>query len=162
MRIAIVLLVALTTLCLPVKADEFHLGKDRVITGVLVGEVDGRYKIRVEGGEIELPKKDVIKHVKTELKVADVQKVEDSKRAALAKANDERRARQAAWRAEQAQRRAAAIARWNAQRAARRAMFFPMWGSYRTYNPVIGNSSVTVREYSPGQHARVRTFSIQR
>lgn len=88
------------------KADKFHLGKNEqpavegsapdVIAGVLIGEDDTHYHVRMVGGEVMLPKKLVRKIEKDGLTVDAIVDQERARTEALAKADAERRARQAA------------------------------------------------------------------
>lgn len=85
-------------------ADKFYLGSEEtaakmtegepdVVEGVLLKEEDGFYVIRVEGGEIRLPKARVWKVEKTELTAAQVENREAEAESRLAQENDARRAR---------------------------------------------------------------------
>lgn len=148
MRI-LTIIAALVGLSMPLKADEFHLGKDRVITGVLIGEVDGRYQIRVEGGTIEIPKSSVTKVVKDSLATSDVQKAEEAKREALAKADAERRVRQAAAREARLAALKAYRARLDAERAARAAVTTCNPTPYRRTFRNFRSNNHRVRVYNP-------------
>lgn len=82
----------------PALADEFHFSpKDapehqrRVVEGVLLEEQDGNYRIRVEGGEISVPKA-LVQHIeKGGLTVAQIEQREKEAREDLALANQNRR-----------------------------------------------------------------------
>ncbi len=84
------------------RADRFHLGSAEtaekmtdgeadVIEGVLLEETETTYRIRIEGGEIELAKSRVYKVEKTGLTVEQVQDQESDAAERLAEANRERR-----------------------------------------------------------------------
>lgn len=103
-------------LCLTaaVQADEFHVGpaasaeqladeQKNVIEGVLLRETETHYVVRIEGGEIQLPKSQVRKVVKTATTTAQIQERENEMRDRLAAANQRRRQQLAAYRAQRAE-----------------------------------------------------------
>lgn len=97
------ILAAVLSLSAFAKADKFHLSKadetsktegnaaGRVIEGALVKEEDGMYVIRVVGGEMRLPKAQVVKHEKDGLTVAQIEAQEKGMQDALAQQNTQRR-----------------------------------------------------------------------
>lgn len=101
MRILLLMTVAMA-LCAPAKADKFWLedpanaaksaegSTPLYLQGVLLGEADGYYEIRVEGGTLRLPKASVHRIDKDALTVAEVDAAEQDRRDALASADAER------------------------------------------------------------------------
>ncbi|MCK5941075.1 MAG: hypothetical protein KAI24_03820 [Planctomycetes bacterium] len=87
----------------PAKADKFWLSDPKaeakaaagsspnVIEGVLLAESDEGYHVRVEGGEILLPKDSVFKVEKDDLTLDAIVKAEDKQQQAGEQANEERR-----------------------------------------------------------------------
>ncbi len=139
--------VALTLgICTPAAADRFHFSapdaeemQQRIIEGVLLKEENGNYVIRVEGGEITVPKSTVQKIEKDGLTVAKLEEREKNAREALAQANLER----------EAARRAEATVRENLRESARAAEASASRASevveetagVAIYDPVIGRVS---------------------
>ena len=83
----------------PALADKFHLSEPdadelraRIIEGVLLEEKDGMLRIRVEGGEIEIPSASVKKRERDGLTTAALEQREAAAAEALAAANSARRA----------------------------------------------------------------------
>lgn len=107
MRILLLLSVALA-LCAPAKADKFWLedpanaaksaegSTPLYLQGVLLGEADGFYEIRVEGGTLRLPKASVHRIDKDALTVAAIESAEQGQHEALASADNQRQQAQAA------------------------------------------------------------------
>ncbi len=88
-------------------ADEFHFrakteaektqgNAGAALEGVLLREENGNYVIRVEGGEVVVPKASVVEIVKTDLTVEVLEEREQNNRERLAEANTKRRQWQAA------------------------------------------------------------------
>jgi len=119
------LIAGVLLICAPAKADKFWLSDPAksqaaagsspdVIEGVLVAEDDEGYHIRVEGGELVLPKSRVFKVEKDGLTLDAIVKAETSKKDSGEKANKDRRVAQA----EAKQRRDVRIANASARRSA--------------------------------------------
>ncbi|MFK7741698.1 MAG: hypothetical protein AB8H80_15375 [Planctomycetota bacterium] len=97
------LTLALALCCAPAKADKFWLSDPKaetkapegstpnIVTGVLIAEGDEGYHVRIEGGEILLPKASVFKIEKDELSIDDIVDAEAKAAEAGKKANDARR-----------------------------------------------------------------------
>ena len=87
----------------PALADKFHFSppdadamRARILVGVLIEETDSDYVIRVEGGQVTLPKSLVTKVERDGLTVAQLEGRERDSREALAQANQRRIASQRA------------------------------------------------------------------
>lgn len=106
MRILMLTTVAMV-LCAPAKADKFWLddpakaeqaaegSSPAFVHGVLLGEADGFYEVRVAGGTLRLPKASVHRIDRDDLTVAAVEAAEQDQRNALAAADAERQQAQA-------------------------------------------------------------------
>lgn len=137
-------------ICAPAKADKFWLSdpakqadtagsSPELIRGVLVAEDDLAYHIRIEGGELALPKSRVFKVEKDGLTLDAIVKAEASAKKAQDVANEERIAAQSAAK----QRRDVRIAEATARRSARvaeavssRPQVLPI--TVAEFDPVIG------------------------
>ena len=120
------LIAGVLLICAPAKADKFWLSDPAqqpatagsspdLIQGVLVAEDDEAYHVRIEGGEVLLPKAQVFKVEKDGLTLTDITKAEASSKKALAQANKDRVAAQA----QASKRRKARIVEASARRTAR-------------------------------------------
>jgi hypothetical protein len=121
------LLIGALLFAAPAKADKFWLSDPKaqanaaegsspnLIEGVLLAEDEDGYHVRVEGGEILLPKKTVFKVEKDGLTLDAIVAAEKDKQAALERANAERRLAQQTARAEREIRAAEATARRRAR-----------------------------------------------
>ncbi|MBK8975329.1 MAG: hypothetical protein IPM29_05345 [Planctomycetes bacterium] len=132
-------------------ADRFHLGPaDRaeqmtagepdIVEGVLLREEDGRYVIRVVGGEIQIAKALVREIERDDLTVEEIERREQAARGSLAEANAERESRQALAQAERMERIREVRA---AEASARRTAAQPAEASVpplprQAYDPVLG------------------------
>lgn len=132
----------------PALADKFHFSKPdappmeaRILEGVLLEETDLAYRIRVEGGELTIPKALVQKVEKDGLTVAQLEQREKDAREMLAQANQDRRA---ALRAESAamdlMRASAQAAEASMARADARVEEATATSSAVVFDPVIGRS----------------------
>jgi len=120
------LIAGVLLICAPAKADKFWLSDPAkqaatpgsspdLIHGVLVAEDDEAYHIRIEGGELVLPKSRVFKVEKDGLTLDAIIKKETGKQKELAQANRERIAAQAEAKAQRDVRIAEASARRRAR-----------------------------------------------
>lgn len=73
------------------EAEKLQAGTPDVVEGVLLREENGTYVIRVEGGEIHVPKDSIYKIEKDDLTVAAIEQRERASRERLARADEERR-----------------------------------------------------------------------
>ena len=125
------------------QADRFFFSGDdtndshraRYIEGVLLEETGTHYRIRVAGGEITVPRAAVFRIEATSLSVADIDQLENNRRAELALAEEQRRQSQAEARS---RRRANAV-----EASARRADSFVeasggVEAALPVYDPIIG------------------------
>lgn len=143
------LLIGALLFAAPAKADKFWLSDPKaeataaegstpnIIEGVLLAEDDDGYHIRIEGGEIVLPKKSVFKIEKDGLSLDGIVKAEGDGKAAGERANEERRLAQETARVNRDVRIAEASARRRARAveadAPRRASAQP-----QGFDPVLG------------------------
>lgn len=72
-------------------AEKLQAGSPDVVEGVLLREENGIYVIRVEGGEIHVPKDSIYRIEKDDLTVAAIEQRERAARERLARADEERR-----------------------------------------------------------------------
>ncbi|MFT4512273.1 MAG: hypothetical protein ACI89X_002115 [Planctomycetota bacterium] len=101
------LIAGVLLICAPAKADKFWLtdpkseqstvagSSPNLIEGVLVAEDDAGYHVRIEGGEILLPKKSVFKIEKDGLTLDAIVKAETDSKKSGQQANEDRRTVQA-------------------------------------------------------------------
>lgn len=133
-------LLALTVFSPTLSADDFYFGavaENRVVRGVLLNSEDGMYLIRTEGGTVGVTQSSVTKIVKTDLSVGAIVAKEEADKPRLAKANADRRQRQAAERDRLVEAMRARESRRMALRAVRGAI--GSRGSWR-YSPSIGRT----------------------
>ena len=121
------LIAGVLLICAPAKADKFWLSdpeaeqnaaagsSPNLIEGVLLSEDADGYHVRVEGGEVVLPKKSVFKIENDKLSVDAIAEAEADSKEAGELANEERRLVQATQRAEREVRFAEASARRSSQ-----------------------------------------------
>lgn len=133
-------LLALTVFSPTLSADDFYFGavaENRVVRGVLLNTDDGMYLIRTEGGTIGVSQSSVTKIVRTDLSIGAIVAKEEADKPRLAKANEDRRQRQAVAR----EKFVAAMRARESRRLARRAVRGAVnsRGSWR-YSPSIGRT----------------------
>lgn len=144
---------AIAGLTASAKADRFHFvtpadakkiegNAPSYVDGVLLREENGNYVIRVDGGEITIPKASVKEIEKTALTVADLEKGEKDARERLADLNKRRtqvQAAEAAARRSEAQAREAAAAQEAPKEIRIVVDFQGLLPSYqfRAYDPVL-------------------------
>ena len=135
--------------CAPAKADKFWLvdpkaeqdapegSSPTLIEGVLLAEDEEGYRIRVQGGELVLPKASVVKIEKDDLTVAAIAEAEAAARPELERADEERRLALEIERRERDIRIAEAAARRTAQ-AVEASAGGPVRVVEASFDPVLG------------------------
>ena len=121
------LIAGVLLICAPAKADKFWLtdpkteknaaagSSPNLNEGVLVAEDDDSYHVRINGGEVLLPKSSVFKVEKDDLTLDAIVKAEADSQKAGEQANEERRATQATQKRQRDVRIAEASSRRSAQ-----------------------------------------------
>lgn len=147
------LIAGVLLICAPAKADKFWLSDPKseqsaaagsspnLIQGVLVAEDDDGYHVRIEGGEILLPKKSVFKIEKDDLTLDAIVKAETDSKQGGKTANESRRASQASQKrmrdvriADASASRSTQVIEASAPQSAPTEGFDPILGVARGYN----------------------------
>ena len=144
------LIAGVLLICAPAKADKFWLtdpkseqnaaagSSPNLIEGVLVAEDEEGYHVRIEGGEILLPKKSVFKVEKDGLTLDAIVKAEGDKKKAGEQANEDRRTAQASQRRMRDVRIAEASAKRSANAVEAVSSNAPAPAATGGFDPVLG------------------------